>query len=115
MLEIFYATKYTCFNMITIVYRVVVKKGKEGEFKKIALTCERCAHESKDCVYYSFFRSLTNPREFLVHYKFTSRAAQDRHIENLQKKIGPGKSKRDLPDKFLHLLEEEDVVLFKLK
>ena len=101
--------------MVTVVYRVLTKTGKENEFKKIALLCEKSAHESKDCLYYSFFRSLTNKREFIVYYRFRNRKAQDKHIENLQKKIGPADSKRDLPDKFLNLLDEEEVILFKLK
>lgn len=101
--------------MVTVVYRMQTKEGKEDEFKKIALKCEECAKESNGCLYYSFFRSLTNPREFLVYYRFTNRKAQDAHIENLQKKIGPAESKRDLPNKFLNLLDEEEVVLFKLK
>jgi quinol monooxygenase YgiN len=101
--------------MVTVVYRVLTKKGKEDEFKKIARICTKCAHESKDCLYYEFFRSLTNPREFLVYYRFKTRAAQDAHIAHLQEKIGPAESKRDLPDKFLKLLDEEEVILFKLK
>lgn len=101
--------------MVTVVYRVLTKTGKESEFKKIALMCVECAHESRDCLHYSFFQSLINPREFIVYYRFTSKKAQDRHIENLQKKIGPAKSKQDLPDKFLDLLDEEEVVLLKLR
>jgi quinol monooxygenase YgiN len=99
--------------MITVVYRVLAKKGMEDEFEKIARTCVVCAHESKDCISYAFFKSLTNRREFIVHYKFRSKKAQDAHIANLHAKIGPAKSKYDLPDKFLNLLDEEELVLLK--
>lgn len=101
--------------MVTVIYRVVAKEGKEEEFKKIALLCTQCAHESKDCLYYTFFRSVTNPQEFLVYYRFKNKKAQDKHIENLHRKIGPAESKRDLPVKFLELLDEEEIVSFKLK
>lgn len=101
--------------MVTVVYRVLTKKGKEDEFKKIARICTDCAHESQECLYYEFFRSLSNPREFLVYYRFTNRKAQDAHIAHLHEKIGSAESKRDLPDKFLKLLDEEEVILFKLK
>jgi quinol monooxygenase YgiN len=101
--------------MVTVVYRVLIKKGKESEFKKIAIQCVKYAHESSGCLSYAFFRSLTNPREFLVHYRFTNKKAQDKHIENLHKKIGPAEGDRDLPRKFLNLLDDEEVVLFKLK
>ncbi|MCF7815578.1 MAG: antibiotic biosynthesis monooxygenase [Candidatus Pacebacteria bacterium] len=103
------------FTMVTVVYRVLAKKGKERQFEKIALKCVECAHESKNCISYAFFKSLTNSREFLVYYKFASKKAQDVHIENLHKKIRPAENKRGLPDKFLSLLDEEEVVLLKLK
>ena len=102
--------------MITVVSKVLTKVGAHAkEFETIARKCVTCAHESKDCISYSFFKSLTNPREFIVHYKFKSKRAQNEHIENLQKKIGPAKNKRDLPDKFLDLLDEEEVVLLRLE
>lgn len=101
--------------MVTVVYRVVTKSGNEETFRQVALKCVECAHESKDCLYYNFFQSLTDPKEFIVYYRFTSKEAQDKHIENLHKKIGPARSGRDLPIKFLELLQDEEVVLFKLK
>lgn len=101
--------------MVTVVYRVQAQKGREREFQKIALTCVECARANKDCLYYSFFKSLTDPKEFIVYNRFKSRKAQDIHIANLQEKIGPAKSKRDLPNNFLKLLDEEEVVLFNLK
>jgi quinol monooxygenase YgiN len=101
--------------MVTVVYKVVTKEGNEEKFKEIALKCQQCAHESEECLYYSFFQSITDPKEFLVYYRFKDKKAQDKHILNLQKKIGPAKGKRDLPNKFLELLSDEEVVLFKLK
>lgn len=98
--------------MVTVVYRVVTKKGKEEEFKKIALQCVSCARKSKECIRYTFFQALDNPREYLVYYRFTSLEGQTNHIENLRKILGPSPSGRDLPKKFIELLEEEDVVLF---
>lgn len=101
--------------MVTVVYKVTTKPGLEHKFKDIALQCTRCAHESKDCLYYSFFQSITNPFEFIVYYRFTSKKAQDIHITNLQKKIGPAEDAQDLPVKFLELLEDDEVVLFKTR
>jgi quinol monooxygenase YgiN len=101
--------------MVSVVYRVVAKNNKEKDFKKIAIKCDECAHESKDCLYYSFFQSITNPNDFIVYYRFTNKKAQDEHIKKLQQKIGPAKDNRDLPAKFLELLQEEELVLFKTK
>lgn len=99
--------------MLTMVYRVVVKAGCEELFQDVALKCTECAHESADCLYYTFYASLANPREFLVYYRFTDKAAQDRHIEHLQHKIGPASGKGELPDAFLDLIEEEEIVFFQ--
>lgn len=101
--------------MVTVVYRVVTKIGAEEKFKKIAFICEDCAHKSKECLYYAFFQSLKNPREFLVYYRFKSKKGQDRHIDKLREVLGPSPSKRDLPLKFLELLSDEDVILFKTR
>jgi len=99
--------------MLSVVYRVVIKTDKIEEFEKIALLCTKCAHEDEDCLYYSFFRSLTNPQDFIVYYRFTDKEAQDRHIKNLHLKIGPPRTSRDLSEKFLELLADEELVLFK--
>ncbi len=99
--------------MVTVVYKVVIKTGSEEEFRKVALKCEECAHMSEECLYYSFFRSLDNPREFLVYYRFKTKSGQDKHIEKLREVLGPSPSKRDLPHKFLDLLSAEEVILFK--
>lgn len=99
--------------MLSVVYRVVTQIHKEEEFEEIARLCSKCAHEDKDCLYYSFYKSLTNPKEFIVYYKFTDKNAQDRHILNLHQKIGPPRKGRDLPERFLELLEDEELILFK--
>lgn len=98
-----------------MVYRVEIKKGEEENFKKIALKCVQSARKSKDCLKYSFFQSIDNPQEFIVHYRFKSLAAQNRHIANLQKILGPSPNNqaRDLPKKFVDLLSDEEIVLFK--
>lgn len=99
--------------MISVVYRVTAKPGMEDDFRKVALECTKIAHESKDCLYYSFFQSLTNPQDFIVYYRFTTKKAQDIHIKHLQERIGPAEGDRDLPIKFLELLQDEEVVLLK--
>lgn len=101
--------------MVTVVYRVTTKPGMDEKFKDIALQCTKCAHESEDCLYYSFYQSIVNPNEFIVYYRFTNKRAQDIHIKNLQEKIGPSKGNRDLPIKFLELLQDEEVVVFKIR
>lgn len=98
--------------MVTVVYRVVTKRNKEKEFKNIALQCVSCARKSKECVKYTFFQALDNPREYLVYYRFSSLQGQTKHIENLRKILGPSPLGRDLPKKFIDLLEDEEVVLF---
>jgi len=101
--------------MVTVVYKVVTKKNKQEDFKKVALICQKCAHKSKECLYYNFFQSLTNPQEFLVYYRFKTKKGQDKHIEKLIEALGPSPSNRDLPFKFLNLLSNEEVVLFKTR
>jgi len=101
--------------MVTVVYKVQVKEGREEEFRGVALACERVAHESRGCIYYSFFRSLTNSREFVVFYRFSSKRAQDSHIKHLQEVLGSADKGRDLPRKFMDLVENEDLVLFNVE
>jgi quinol monooxygenase YgiN len=98
--------------MVVVVYRVIVKEKKEEDFKKIALTCTESALKSTDCIKYTFFQALDNPREFLVYYRFKDLDAQKNHIENLRKVLGPSPEGRDLPRKFIELLEDEELVLF---
>ena len=101
--------------MVTVVYRVIVKKGKENNFKEIAFVCTKSARKSNNCLKYTFFQAIDNPREFLVHYKFKNIDDQKIHIENLRKLLGSSPKGRDLPAKFIDLLEAEEVVLFDQK
>lgn len=101
--------------MITVVYRVVAKEGQSQNLESVISEFVKCAHESTDCVYYTFFRSISNPLEYLVYYRFTSKLAQDEHIKNLHTKVGPPRIERDLPEKFLDLLDQEELVLFEDK
>ncbi len=101
--------------MVTVIYKVLTKQNKEKQFEEVAIKCEEIARSSKDCIYYSFFRSLSNPREFVVYYRFSSKEAQDKHTEKLQKALGPAPDKRDLPIIFLELVESEEVILFDVK
>ncbi len=89
--------------MVTVIYKVLTKQNKEKQFEEVAIKCEEIARSSKDCIYYSFFRSLSNPREFVVYYRFSSKEAQDKHTEKLQKALGPAPDKR-------HAEVEEDEV-----
>jgi len=98
-----------------MVYRVVAKEGEENALRSIVRECVSYAHESKDCLYYTFFESLTKPGEFIVYYRFTNKAAQDVHIKHLQEKIGPAKEEGDLPIKFLNLVATEEIVFFENK
>ena len=99
--------------MITVVYRIVAKEGKREELIQIIHQFTKCAHKSVDCHYYTFFQSLENNKEFLVYYRFANKIAQDDHIKNLHKKIGPAPTGRDLPEKFLNLIDQEELILFK--
>ena len=78
--------------------------GKEHEFEKMIQEFTDCAHESSECLIYSFFKSFSEPGGYIVFYKFTSKKAQDEHIANLAKKIGPAKSKGELLEKFFELI-----------
>lgn len=98
--------------MVVVVYRVVTKKGKEEEFKQIALTCTKSALTSNDCKKYTFFQAIDNPREFLVYYRFKDLEAQKTHVDNLRNILGPSPAGRDLPAKFIELLDDEEVILF---
>lgn len=101
--------------MITVVYRVVAKEGQSQNLENIISDFEQCAHESPDCIYYTFFKSISNSLEYLVYYRFATKLAQDEHIKNLQTKVGPPRIGRDLPEKFLDLLDQEELVLFEDK
>lgn len=99
--------------MITVVYRVVAKAGAVQELEKVIGQFTAIALSSSDCLKYSFYKSLNNPNEFIVHYNFKSKESQDFHIQKLQSEVGPPRKGRDLPEKFLGLLSEEELVLFE--
>lgn len=97
--------------MVTVVYRMKVKQGCEGEFEDLVGQFRKSALETDGCITYTFYKSLADPAEFIVYYRFESRGSQDKHIKNLIKKFGPALRGRDLPGAFLDLIAEDELIM----
>ena len=100
--------------MITIVYRMIVKKGQEAAFKELAESVLiPQAQNNKDCLVFSFHQSLTNSCEFLLYERYVDKIAHTQHQQKLVLLLGPSTSDSGLPDAVTAYFERTEDVLYQ--
>ena len=98
--------------MVTVVYRMTTKPGREQEFIELVKQFRESALQTTGCITYTFYQSLTDTNSFIVYYRFASKEDQDQHVSNLIRKFGRAAAGSNLPLKFTELLAEDEVILF---
>ena len=100
--------------MITIVFRMVIKKGKEEEFKNLTKELTKSAYkDSERCVQYMFHQSVDDPKEFILYEKWRDQKALDAHINRLITLLGPREKNSILPAKLNDYFEKTEDLLYK--
>jgi quinol monooxygenase YgiN len=70
--------------MITLLFYMTVKPGREDEFTGIARAMMASTHaEDEGCINYSIHRQSDNPREFVLYEQWRDQAAVTAHLNRL--------------------------------
>lgn len=67
---------------VTVVATFQAKPGKEAELKKALIGLVAPTHKEAGCVNYDLHVSTEDPRKFLFHENWTSKAHLDAHLKN---------------------------------
>lgn len=81
--------------MITIVFKMTIKKEKEKEFKTKIIPQLVTSANANNCVQYNFYQSLEIDQEFILHEKWKNEENWNRHLHNLITIFGE-KAKRSI-------------------
>ena len=108
--------------MITILFHMTVKIGREEEFREVVPRLTRTTHaEDEGCLAYIFYCRTDNPREAVLYEEWRDAEALSGHIARLQRVFGPPDEqephppthhRRRLPKAFLDLFEKTDAVRY---
>ena len=75
--------------MLTIVFDVTVKEGREEEFAELAKEMMRTTHAQDDgCAAFVWHRQVDDPRKFTLYEQWRDQAAVDAHLARLLGEIG---------------------------
>jgi quinol monooxygenase YgiN len=102
--------------MVTILFHMTVKAGREDDFRELAtrLTASTRA-EDAGCLAYTYHRQVDNPREFVLYEQWEDEAALTAHINRLQAVLGPPPAGGGrLPAAFLDYLEAMRAVRYEV-
>lgn len=98
--------------MLRIIYKVLVKAGREEEFAKIAESVLiPQAKIIKGCKTFSIFKNPDNKREFIFYELWEDQEAIKEYYKNLIKVLGKNKSGEIFPEKLNDLIEEDEDIL----
>lgn len=98
--------------MIKIVYRVVIKRGREKEFKILAeKVLVPHASQLTGCVLFTFFDNHINPCEFIFYEIWKNEEAVNNYYKELILLLGKNSPGKIFPDKFNDFIEEEENIL----
>ena len=101
--------------MISILFHVTVKAGKEKEFHDLAghLTDVTRA-EDDGCLTYVYLRQQDNPNEYVLNEQWRDEEALDAHLAHLQALMGSPTPGERLPAAFLDLCETTRSVFYSV-
>jgi quinol monooxygenase YgiN len=93
--------------MITILFHMTVKSGREQEFVDLALRLTPITRaEDEGCLAYVYLRDKANPLELVLYEQWRDQAALDAHIAHLVRLLGAPRPGDVLPAAFMDPLEK---------
>lgn len=101
--------------MLTILFNVTVKDGKEQDFHDLAVRLTEVTRAEDDgCLTYVFHQRQDNPKEYVLYEQWRDREALDAHIAHLQTLLGPPAPGGRLPAALLDLCENTQGVFYNM-
>jgi quinol monooxygenase YgiN len=108
--------------MITILFHMTAKAGREDECARVAkeVTASTRA-EDEGCISYTFYRRSDNPRELILFEQWRDAQSITAHIERLTRVYGPPDDNEPYPPThhrrrvskaFLDLFEKTDAARY---
>jgi quinol monooxygenase YgiN len=92
--------------MITILFHMTVKPGREQEFQALARRLTPITRtEDEGCVSYVYLQEKANPLELVLYEQWRDQAALDAHIAHLVRLLGAPRPGDVLPAAFMDPLE----------
>jgi len=99
--------------MITILFHVMVKRGKEQDFHDLAVHLTEVTRADDDgCLSYVFHQRRDDPKEYVLYEQWRDREALDAHIAHVQNLLGPPAPGGRLPAALLALCDTAHPVLY---
>jgi quinol monooxygenase YgiN len=98
--------------MITVLFSVTIKDGKEQDFHELALRLTKVSREDDGCLIYVFHRRSDNPREYVLYEQWRDRGAHKAHLAHLESLLGAPSPGGGLPDALLKLCEHAQSVFY---
>ena len=103
-----------CSEVITIVYRIIVKKGKEEEFKTLKdKILVPLATSLEGCVIFFPLSPYENKREFIFYEIWRNERAVENYYKELIRVLGKNSPGKIFPDKLNSFIEKEEDILHK--
>ncbi|KKS55770.1 MAG: Antibiotic biosynthesis monooxygenase [Candidatus Gottesmanbacteria bacterium GW2011_GWA1_42_26] len=76
--------------MITIVFRMVIKKEKLAEFQQlVTLLTVTTREKDAGCLLYDFYQNASQKNEYLLYEKWKDKTFLDKHLARLRALLGP--------------------------
>ncbi|HSW37303.1 MAG TPA: antibiotic biosynthesis monooxygenase [Candidatus Saccharimonadales bacterium] len=99
--------------MVKIVYKVVVKKDRVDEFKKLAFEILiPKAHDNK-CLFFSLHQSLTHYQEFIFDELWDNKDSVKKYINSLETALGESKPGEIFPARFNDFIEKDEDLVYE--
>lgn len=95
--------------MVEIIYRVLIKPGREQSFKDLAEnTLIPEAQKLTACKLFSLYQNTANRREFIFHERWDDHRSVDEYKQNLIAILGNPKPGEEFPQKMNDLIQEDE-------
>jgi quinol monooxygenase YgiN len=103
-------------DVITILFHMTVKSGREEAFRDLAVQLTTSTHaEDAGCHAYTFHQQVNDPRQFVLYEQWEGEAALTAHLARLQVVLGPPPAPGGrLPAAFLDYLETTQATRYQV-
>lgn len=100
--------------MLTILFHMTVKPGREDEFREWARPWERSTHAEDDgCISFTFLQRKSDARECVLFEQWRDQEAVQAHIRRLQLLYGPPREGGFLPARIEDLFEHTEGIRYE--